>query len=294
MDVGLKLPSGCDGEFAGWAPERAWDRMLGLALQAEALGFESIWLLDHLQTMPEPVDAPVFESFVSIAALATATSRLRLGQLVICAGFRNPALTAKMVCTLDAISGGRMNLGIGAGWKEDEWRAYGYGFPGTRERLAVLRDQLEVISAMLGPGHATYRGEHAYVEDAVNEPRSVQRPRIPIMVGGNGPNVTWRLAARYADELNLDGLTPAELRDALPVIHDRCVEAGRDPGTLRISVNIFATRLVEVGRPRAALLGAYRELGVSRVMGRVPECEESDEALEQFAEDAVAAGATLA
>ena len=107
----------------------------------------------------------------------------------------------------------------------------------------MLRDQLEVISAMLGPGHATYHGAHSHVEDAVNDPRGMQTPRIPIMVGGNGPNVTWRLAARYADELNLDGLTPVELRGALPVIRDRCCEVGRDPDTLRISVNIFASHL---------------------------------------------------
>ncbi len=293
MNVGLKLPSGCNGEFAGWDPSRAWDRMLALARQAEALGFESIWLLDHFHTMPEPIDAPVFESFVSLAAFAASTSRIRLGQMVLCAGFRNPALTAKMASTLDVVSGGRAQLGIGAGWKEDEWLAYGYGFPGTRERLAILRDQLEVISAMFARGRASYEGEHARVQEAINEPRGLQQPRIPIMVGGNGPTVTWRLAARYADELNLDGLTPRELREALPAIRDRCREVGRDPETLKVSVNIFARDLEEVGQPRAALLADYRTLGVSRIMGLVPGCEISDGALERFAEDAIAAGAKL-
>jgi F420-dependent oxidoreductase-like protein len=268
--------------------------MLGLARQADTLGFESVWLLDHLQTMPEPIDAPLFESFTSLAAFAGATARVRLGQMVLCAGFRNPALTAKMVSTLDVMSGGRMQLGIGAGWKEDEWRAFGYGFPTTRERLAILRDQLEVISAMLAPGHAAYEGTHAQVTDAINEPRGLQRPRVPIMVGGNGPNVTWRLAARYADELNLDGLTPDELREALPVIRDRCREIGREPETLAVSVNIFADRLTATGPPRVQLLAEYRALGVRRVMGLVPGCEESDAALKRFAEDALSAGARLA
>jgi alkanesulfonate monooxygenase SsuD/methylene tetrahydromethanopterin reductase-like flavin-dependent oxidoreductase (luciferase family) len=118
-----------------------------------------------------------------------------------------------------------MDLGSGAGWKRDEWLAYGYGFPETKERLARLGDDLGVISAMLTGDkhqHATYEGRLARVKDAINVPKPIQQPRVPIMVGGNGPNVTWRLAARYADELNLDGMTPAEVADALPVIAGRC------------------------------------------------------------------------
>ena len=126
-----------------------------------------------------------------------------------------------MAATMDAISGGRMELGIGAGWKREEWLAYGYGFPETPVRLAMLHDALEVISRMLEPGkttHATYEGRHHQVADARNVPKPVQPNGMPIMVGGNGPNVTWRLAARYADELNVDGLSPDEVREALPTI----------------------------------------------------------------------------
>ena len=115
-----------------------------------------------------------------------------------------------MISTLDVIAGGRAELGIGAGWKEDEWRAYGYGFPDAPERLAILADHLEVISRMLAPGHATFVGRHARVEDAVHEPNSAGG-RIPVLIGGNGPKVTWRLAARFADELNLDALMPDEV-----------------------------------------------------------------------------------
>ena len=159
---------------------------------------------------PKPTDEITFESFTALSALAALTERVRVGQIVICNGFRNPALTAKMAGTLDTISDGRFDLGIGAGWKRDEWLAYGYGFPETRVRLDMLRDGLEVITRMLAPGgdHATFEGEHASVRDAINLPKGVQEPRIPIMVGGNGPNVTWRLAARFADELNVDGLSP--------------------------------------------------------------------------------------
>ena len=117
------------------------------------------------------IDAPVFEPFVELTGIAMATSRARLGHLVLAAAYRPAGLTAKMISTLDVIAGGRAELGIGAGWKEDEWRAYGYGFPDAPERLAILADHLEVISRMLAPGHATFVGRHARVEDAVHEPK---------------------------------------------------------------------------------------------------------------------------
>jgi F420-dependent oxidoreductase-like protein len=293
MEIGVVVPQGWTGEYDGWDPRRAWERTVAVARQAEHLGFESAWVFDHFQTEPEPTDELTFESFTTLAGLAALTARLRLGQVVICTAFRNPALTAKMIGTLDVISGGRMELGIGAGWKEDEWRAYGYGFPDTKTRLATLADHLEVITRMLAPGRATFAGSHASVTDAINVPRGLQEPRVPIMVGGNGPNVTWRLAARFADELNLDWLTPDEVREAKPVIASRCEEIGRDPATLRLSVNISRYVLEDAGASRIELLAAYREAGVDRVMGLLQETAVSDEPLESLAADALAAGCTL-
>jgi alkanesulfonate monooxygenase SsuD/methylene tetrahydromethanopterin reductase-like flavin-dependent oxidoreductase (luciferase family) len=232
-----------------------------------------------------------------LSALAAMTSRVRLGHIVICTAFRNPALTAKMISTMDTISDGRMELGIGAGWKRDEWLAYGYGFPETRERLARLGDDLGVISAMLAGDkheHASFRGEYSSVRNAINVPKPIQQPRVPIMVGGNGPNVTWRLAARFADELNVDGLTPKEVREALPTIRARCEEVDRDPATLAISVHIWTETLSIPGQRRVDLLGAYRESGVDRVMGLDTGAATSDEALETLAADARSAGLDLA
>ena len=294
MDVGVVVPQGWTGEYNGWEPRRAWERTVAVARQAERLGFESAWVFDHFHTEPDPIDEITFESFTALAALAASTERLRLGQVVICTAFRNPALTAKMIGTLDVISGGRMELGIGAGWKEDEWRAYGYGFPDTKTRLATLADHLEVITRMLARGHATFAGVYASVTDAVNVPRGLQEPRVPIMVGGNGPKVTWRLAARFADELNLDWLSPAEILEAKPVIASRCEEIGRDPATLRLSVNISRYDIAAAGSSRVELLAAYREIGVDRVMGLLVESAVSDEPLEMLAADALAAGCALA
>ena len=231
MKVGVILPHGVWDEFRGLQAPQAWDHLRRLAIDVEAVGFDSIWISDHFTTVEKRPGAMVFEAFTSLCALAAVTRRIRLGTLVLCAAYRNAALTAKMMCSLDAISAGRVELGIGSGWKEDEFRGYGYNFPDTRERLAILADTLEVIGRMLRPGIASWYGEHAWVVDLASEPKSVQKPRLPIMVGGNGRRVTWRLAARYADELNLDGLTPDEVEEALPVIAARCLEEGRDPAS---------------------------------------------------------------
>src|SRR5450759_2005944 len=293
MKVGIIAPQGWMGEYDGWETLAAWNRTVQVTRQAEALGFESVWLFDHFHTVPRPTDEITFESFTSLAALAALTSRIRLGHIVICTGFRNPALTAKMISTMDALSGGRMELGIGAGWKRDEWLAYGYGFPETKERLARLGDDLGVISAMLAGDkhqHATFEGTHSHVRGARNVPKPIQQPRVPIMVGGNGPNVTWRLAARLADELNVDGMSPAEVAQALPVIRSRCEEVGRDPATLPVSVHVWGESIAAGGAARIERLAAYRDLGVSRVMGLVRESARSDEALESLVEDARAAG----
>jgi alkanesulfonate monooxygenase SsuD/methylene tetrahydromethanopterin reductase-like flavin-dependent oxidoreductase (luciferase family) len=267
--------------------------MLKVAADAEELGFESIWLSDHFTTVNDRPDAMVLEAITSLSALAAVTRRIRLGTLVLGAAYRNAALTAKMLCTLDAISGGRVELGIGAGWKEDEFRGYGYGFPDTKERLAILADSLEVITRMLGPGRASWAGRHASVVDLASEPKSVQTPRLPVMVGGNGPLVTWRLAARYADELNLDGLLPDQVEEALPVIKLRCIEEGRDPTELRVSV-YAGPKLLSPGADRVAALRRYADLGLTRVIVDVDrEAIRSRRHLEDLVRDVSQAGMAL-
>jgi F420-dependent oxidoreductase-like protein len=297
LKVGVIVPQGWQGEYDGWDSVDAWRRTVAVAEQADRLGFESIWLFDHFHTIPRPTDEITFESFTSLSALAGLTSRVRLGHVVICTAFRNPALTAKMISTMDSISGGRMELGIGAGWKRDEWLAYGYGFPETKQRLATLADHLEVITRMLAPGkstHATYEGKYAHVRDAINVPKPVQQPRVPIMVGGNGRNVTWRLAARHADELNVDGMAPDDIIEALPVIRQRCEEIGRDPGSLKVSCHVWSELIAGEGQRRVDRLAAYGETGISRIQTLLRASATSDEALESFAADIRSAGLELA
>jgi F420-dependent oxidoreductase-like protein len=293
MKVGVIVPQGWTGEYVGMEARAAWQRTVEVARAADQLGFESIWLFDHFHTTPDPTDELTFESFTSLSALAVLTERVRLGHIVICTAFRNPALVAKMMATMDTISGGRMELGIGAGWKKEEWEAYGYTFPETRERLAALENHLEIITRMMEPGRATFEGEHASVKGAINLPKPIQQPRVPIMVGGNGRNVTWRLAARFADEINVDGMPADELRnEAMPLIRQRCEEIGRDPATLKVSAHIWWAQL-QRAPDRAEYLAAYREAGASRVMAMVRETAQDPAALEAFRDDALAAGAEL-
>ena len=292
MQVGLMALQGWKREYDGWDPAEASARTIELAEQAETLGFESLWAFDHFHTVPVPADEITFESFSVLAALAMVTKRMRLGHMVVCTGFRNPALTAKMASTIDVICGGRFELGIGAGWKEDEWIAYGYGFPTLRERMAALGDHLEVVKRMLEPGRASFEGDYAEVRGAINEPKGLQQPRIPIVVGGNGRNVTFRYAARFAEELNLVFLVPDEVAELLPIVRQRCEEEDATPPrsgcrstpATRMSANRARNGSISSGRwPPWGWIGS----SASRRWNPTAEAQA------QFAQDCLAAGLSL-
>ena len=294
MQVGVLIPQGWKYEYNGWDPAAAWARTMELAVDAEAQGVESEWVFDHFHTVPDVTDEITFESFTTLTALAVATSRVRLGHMVICNGFRNPALVAKLASTLDVVSGGRFELGIGAGWKQDEWLAYGYGFPPTGDRLKALRDALEVITRMLAPGRSTYHGRFARAVDAVNVPKGIQQPHPPIIVGGNGREVTWRLAARYADELNVVFLSPEEVAEDLPTIRERCEEIGRDPATLKVSLYCRDDDVRESGQARVDFIGRCAAIGLSRLVAFPTRWDPTVETQARFAADCRAAGIELA
>jgi alkanesulfonate monooxygenase SsuD/methylene tetrahydromethanopterin reductase-like flavin-dependent oxidoreductase (luciferase family) len=291
MKLGLSLPPGCDREYLGVDAATAWRRTVEVAQWAEDRGFESLWINDHMQVDPPVEEAIIFEPFAELAALAVETRRARIGHLVLSAAYRNPGLTAKAISTIDVISGGRAILGIGAGWKEDEWLAYGYGFPEAPERLAILADQLEIISRMLDPGRATWEGIHASVHDAIHEPKGLQQPRIPILVGGNGPKVTWRLAARFADELNLDAMTPERVEAALPIIRERCAEVGRAPETLKMSVFIWGEAAnVRPGPERRQRFRDYAGLGLDLAIVQGFALVKDPHVIDDVIDDAIACG----
>ncbi|WP_037603606.1 TIGR03560 family F420-dependent LLM class oxidoreductase [Streptacidiphilus rugosus] len=211
-------------------PVEQFAAMIAVGREAEELGFDSVWLYDHLQPVQAEEEA-VFECWTSLAALARETRRVRLGQLVSCNLYRNPALLAKMAATLDAASGGRALLGLGAGWDRREYEAYGYPapYPATGERLHRLGEAAQVVTAMLRTPRSTVEGLHHRVRDAVNVPTGVQRPHIPLLIGGSGEKVTLRLVAQYADACNLtDHTDPGFYRHKLDVLARHCTDVGRD------------------------------------------------------------------
>ena len=292
MKVGVIAPQGWKMEYEGWDPADAWANTVELAKQAEALGFDSLWVFDHFTTVPEPTDEMTMESFSQLSALAMVTSDVRLGHMVICTAFRNPALTAKLASTIDVISGGRFEIGIGAGWKRDEWLAYGYGFPPIGERNSTFEEHLEVITRMIAPGRATYEGKRVHVRGAINEPRSIQQ-KIPLIVGGNGRVRTAGLAIRFADELNFVFKSPSWAIERMTEVKARCEELGRDPATLRFSMYTLDEDFTEPGQKRVDLVGQFKESGLDRIVCFPTKYDPSTDSQAAFAADVRSAGVAL-
>jgi F420-dependent oxidoreductase-like protein len=240
-------------------PVEQYEAMSRVAQTAERLGFDSIWLFDHFHTYFKPVLETTFECWTSTAALARDTKRIRLGQMVTCNSYRNPALMAKMASTVDVLSHGRLDFGIGAGWYEHEYLAYGYPYPGVGERLRMLGEALQVIRAMWTEPYASFEGTHYKISGAINEPKGVQKPHPPIWIGGSGEKVTLKLAAQYGDAINLGGnLDNLDYyHHKLDVVRAHCEDIGRDPATLIHSVNVETT-LLRAGDDPEELTKRYR------------------------------------
>lgn len=214
-------------------PVEAYETMTSVAQEAEALGFHSVWLYDHFHTIPLPSQEVTFECWMSTAALARDTKRVRIGQMVTCNGYRNPALLAKMASTVDVMSHGRLDFGIGAGWYQHEYLAYGYTYPDAPERLRYLREAVQVILAMWTQEEAVFEGKYYQVRGAINQPKGVQKPHIPLLIGGGGEKVTLKLVAQYADACNVGGGDVQAIRHKLDVIKMHCEQLGRDYESIR-------------------------------------------------------------
>ena len=229
MKFGLIVPQGWRMDLVGIAdPFEAYETMTRVAQEAEALGFDSIWLYDHFHTVPTPTQEVTFECWTSTAALARDTKRVRIGQMVTCNGYRNPALLAKMASTVDAMSHGRLDFGIGAGWFEPEFLAYGYEYPDGPIRLRQLRDAVQIILKMWTDEQAVFEGQYHSVHGAINQPKGVQKPHIPLLIGGGGEKVTLKLVAQYADACNVGHLDTEGLERKFSIIKKHCENVGRD------------------------------------------------------------------
>ncbi|MBG6054706.1 F420-dependent oxidoreductase-like protein [Salinibacterium sp. CAN_S4] len=227
MRFGLFVPQGWRHDLVGIEPADQWKAMSDLASYADQGQWESIWVYDHFHTVPVATEEATHEAWTLMAAFAASTSRVRLGQMCTCMGYRNPAYLAKVAATVDIISGGRAEMGIGAGWYEHEWRAYGYGFPTAGKRLAQLREGLEIMRQAWTTGTATLDGEHYQVDGAIVRPLPLQQGGPPMWVAGGGEKVTLRIAAEYAKYTNFAG-DPETFDAKSELLRQHCADAGTD------------------------------------------------------------------
>lgn len=249
LRTGLFIPQGWRLDLVGIDPADQWQRMLDVALRAERGGWDSVWVYDHFHTTPHPTLEATHEAWSLMAALAASTSTVRLGQMCTCISYRNPAALAKVASTVDVISGGRLEFGIGAGWYEHEWRAYGYGFPSVGERLGRLRDGVQIIQRLWAEGEATADGEFFSIDGAICRPQPLQHgadgaPRVPTWIAGGGEKRTLRYAARWADYTNFGG-TPEQFARKRAILEEHCDVVGRDAseivGTTNLNVVVRST-----------------------------------------------------
>jgi len=232
--------------------------------EAEALGFDSAWDFDHFAPIRGDIDKPCLEGWTLLSALATQTSKLRIGTLVTGNTYRNPALLAKMVTTVDQISNGRVYLGIGAGWFETEHQAYGFPFYTARQRAERLGEALEVITQLWTADHPSFSGTYYLLDKAPFSPPPVQKPHPPIIIGGKGKKWIMPLVAKYGDGWNVPiGVSPTGIKKRLDIIHAECQRIGRTPCDPEVSILLVLYSISDV-----PLAGPALKLGARMIAGK--------------------------
>jgi F420-dependent oxidoreductase-like protein len=225
---GVFIPQGWKMELASIEdPQAKWAKAVEIATLAEELGYDQLFVYDHFHTVPVPAHETVFECWTTLAAISQRTSRIRLGQMVGCAPYRNPGLLAKITSMVDVISGGRLDWGIGAGWYDHEFRGYGYEFRPPKVRIGMLRETVEIVKAMWSEPDVSYRGEHYVLDGAQCDPKPLQQPHPPIWIGGGGEQLTLRVVAQHATHSNFGG-KPHEWSHKAEVLKGHCASVGRD------------------------------------------------------------------
>lgn len=263
VQFGVVLPQGFKRDLGSIDdPVAKYEAMTRVAIEAERLGYASVWLYDHLHAEQRPggtlvTDETIFECWTSAAALARDTTTIRIGQMVSCNIYRNPALLAKMASTVDVLSHGRLDFGLGAGWYEMEAHAYGYAFPSDPERVRRLDEALQIIRALWTEASATFTGKYYQIQGAINEPKGVQRPHIPLWVGGGGERTTLRLVAKYANACNVIAHEAATVSRKFAILREYCDREGRDYAAIHKSVHAFVILL----EPGEDLDAATKERG---------------------------------
>jgi F420-dependent oxidoreductase-like protein len=228
LQFGVFIPQGWKMELATIPdPAAKWAKAVEVAQLAEELGYDSLWVYDHVHNVPRPAQETVFECWTTLAAISQRTSRIMLGQMVGCAPYRNPALLAKITANLDVISGGRLIWGIGAGWYRSEFAGYGYEFASAADRIRVMRETVEIVTGMWREPSFSYAGRHFTLDRAECDPKPIQSPRPQVLIGGGGEQLTLRVVARLADAANFGG-KPHEFAAKCEILKEHCKDVGRD------------------------------------------------------------------
>jgi probable F420-dependent oxidoreductase len=238
--------------------KRSWAETSACAREVDALGFDSVWVCDHVYGVPLP-NLPILEAWTLLSAVAAITERVKLGTLVTPPFFRNPAILAKQIATIEQIAPGRVIAGLGAGWFPREFEQTGCAFPSTRERLRALEEMIEIMKRMWTEEKATFAGRHFSVQDALCEPKPAKRPEI--LVGGGGERVLMGIAARHADTWNNMAVFQAQLPAKVAALRRRCEELGRDPGSIAISQQCVVVIAGDESAARTALDKAKKIYG---------------------------------
>jgi F420-dependent oxidoreductase-like protein len=222
-------------------PIQQWEAMTAVAKAADAGSWDSIWLYDHFHTVPKLSHESTFECWTATAALARDTHRVNIGQMVGCNGYRNPALYAKISSTVDVASHGRLYAGIGAGWFEQEWKAYGYEWPELKDRMGAFREAVQIVHGMWTQDEFQFSGKYYSVDKPINEPKGVRKPHPSLWIGGGGEKVTLKLVAQYGDAANVGGGDPVVIADKLAILKQHCETVGRDYAEIikSTSLNVF-------------------------------------------------------
>ncbi len=236
MRFGAFVPQGWRMDLVDVPVVDQWSTMLDVARTIEGAGYESLWVYDHFHTVPVPSQQVTYEAWTLMAALAAATDTVRLGQMCTSNSYRPPAYLAKVAATIDVVSGGRLEMGIGAGWYEHEYDGYGYEFPRAAVRIGMLREGVEIMRKMWTEDEVHYAGKYYQLKGAICRPKPVQEPHIPLWIAGGGEQLTLRVAARYAGYTNFAG-SVEQFAHKSEVLRSHCEDVGTDYEAIVRSAN---------------------------------------------------------